>query len=96
VSPDAKAIEHLVELANWCRPRAGSAHAHEFPSNHPLYGNPACCRSAAIPDADVILALEPQDLYSSVHRQTPFNRFGMETHSILKPGSKIIQISSSS
>jgi acetolactate synthase-1/2/3 large subunit len=48
----------------------------------------------AIPDADVILALEPQDLYSSVHRQTPFNRFGMETHSILKPGSKIIQISS--
>jgi acetolactate synthase-1/2/3 large subunit len=96
VARTPKAIEHLVELAELVQARVQDQRMRmNFPSNHPLYGNPGVLPSQpAIPDADVILALEPQDLYSSVHRQTPFNRYGMETHSILKPGSKIIQISS--
>ena len=96
VARTPKAIEHLVELAELVQARVQDQRMRmNFPSNHPLYGNPGVLPAQpAIPDADVILALEPQDLYSSVHRQTPFNRFGMETHSILKPGSKIIQISS--
>jgi thiamine pyrophosphate-dependent acetolactate synthase large subunit-like protein len=96
VARTPKAIEHLVELAELVQARVQDQRMRmNFPSSHPLYGNPGVLPAQpSIPDADVILALEPQDLYSSVHRQTPFNRFGMETHSILKPGSKIIQISS--
>jgi acetolactate synthase-1/2/3 large subunit len=96
VARTPKAIEHLVELAELVQARVQDQRMRmNFPSNHPLYGNPGVLPAQpAIPDADVILALEPQDLYSSVHRQTPFNRYGMESHSILKPGSKIIQISS--
>jgi acetolactate synthase-1/2/3 large subunit len=96
VARTPKAIQHLVELAELVQARVQDQRMRmNFPSNHPLYGNPGVLPAQpAIPDADVILALEPQDLFSSVNRQTPFNRFGMESHSILKPGSKIIQISS--
>jgi acetolactate synthase-1/2/3 large subunit len=90
-----KAIEHLVELAELLQARVHDQRMRmNFPSDHPLYANPGVLpASPNISDADVILALEPQDLYSSTHSQTPFNRYGMEAHSILKPGTRIINIS---
>jgi acetolactate synthase-1/2/3 large subunit len=90
-----QAIDHLVELAELLQARVQDQRLRmNFPSNHPLYGNPGVLpASPNISDADVILALEPQDLFSSVQKQTPFNRFGMETLSILNPGAKIINIS---
>ena len=75
-----KGIEHLVELAELIQARVQDQRMRmNFPSNHPLYGNPGVLpASPNITDADVILALEPQDLYSSTNSQTPFNRYGME------------------
>ncbi len=95
VARTPKAIEHLVELAELLQARVQDQRVRmNFPSNHPLYGNPGVLpASPYVADADVVLALEAQDLYSSTHQQTPFNRFGMESHSILKPGAKIVAVS---
>ena len=56
---------------------------------------PAACDpiTANVADADVILGLEAQELWTLTHKMTPLNRFGMESQSIMKPGAKIISIS---
>jgi thiamine pyrophosphate-dependent acetolactate synthase large subunit-like protein len=41
-----------------------------------------------------VLGLEVQDYWGLVHQQTPLNRLGMESRSIVKPGAKLISITS--
>jgi acetolactate synthase-1/2/3 large subunit len=65
-----------------------------FPTAHPLYGNPGVLpMNPNVTDADVLLALEAQDVWGITHKMTPLNRFGMESQSIMKPGAKVIVIS---
>jgi len=88
-------IELLVELAELLQARVHDQRLRmNFPTAHPLYANPgALPLNPNISDADVVLGLEPQDLWNSTHKMTPLNRFGMESQSVMKPGTKIITIS---
>ncbi|PWT99868.1 MAG: thiamine pyrophosphate-binding protein [Terriglobia bacterium] len=90
-----KGIDLLVELAELLQARVHDQRMRmNFPSAHPLYARPNYDPLAPnISDADVVLALEAQELWSLTHRMTPLNRFGMETQSTLKPGAKVISIS---
>jgi acetolactate synthase-1/2/3 large subunit len=82
-------IKLLVELAETLQaPVQDRHHRMSFPSRHPLYN------SGSIPDADVILGLEVADLYFATHSQTPLNRMGMVNRSLVKPGTKLITITS--
>jgi acetolactate synthase-1/2/3 large subunit len=90
-----KGIDSLVELAELLQCRVQDQRMRmNFPSNHRLYGNPGVLpASPNLSDADLILALETQDLWTLTNRQTPINRFGMESQPTTKPGAKIINIS---
>jgi len=57
-----------------------------FPSAHPLYNG------GNIASADLIVGLEVPDFWNITHTMTPINRMGMETHSIIKPGTKLATI----
>ncbi len=88
VARTPKGVELLVELAETLQaPVRDQRLRMNFPTRHPLAGN------ASLRNADVILSLETQDLWSSTHDQTGLNRFGMESHSIMKPDAKLIDIS---
>ena len=95
VARTQRGIDLLVELAEVLQARVQDQRWRmNFPSAHPLYGNPgALPMNPNVTDADVLLALEPQDLWAMTHRMTGLNRFGMETQALLKPGSKIITLS---
>jgi acetolactate synthase I/II/III large subunit len=88
-------IDLLVELAELLQARVHDQRMRmNFPSQHPLYARPNYDPLAPnISDADVVLALEAQELWSLTHRMTPINRFGMESQSTLKQGAKVISIS---
>jgi acetolactate synthase-1/2/3 large subunit len=90
-----KGIDLLVELAELLQARVHDQRMRmNFPSQHPLYARPNYDPLAPnISDADVVLALEAQELWSLTHRMTPINRFGMESQSTLQPGAKVISIS---
>jgi thiamine pyrophosphate-dependent acetolactate synthase large subunit-like protein len=90
-----KGMDYLVELAEALQCRVQDQRMRmNFPSSHRLYGNPGVLTASPnLSDADVILALEAQDLWTLTNRQTPINRFGMESHPTTKPGAKIINIS---
>ncbi len=82
-------VDLLVQLAETLQaPVMDRRNRMVFPSRHPLYN------SGSISDADVILGLEAVDLWFVTHRQTPINRMGMQNRSILKPGAKVVTISS--
>jgi acetolactate synthase-1/2/3 large subunit len=90
-----KAIELLTELAETLHARVHDQRLRmNFPSRHPLsaptHTDPILPNVA---DADVILGLEAQELWSYTHRMTPLNRFGMESQPTTKPGAKLISIS---
>jgi acetolactate synthase-1/2/3 large subunit len=88
VARTPKGVELLVELAETLQaPVRDQRLRMNFPTRHPLAGN------ASLTNADVILSLETQDLWSSTHEQTGLNRFGMESHSIMKADAKLIDIS---
>ena len=95
VARSQRGIELLVELAETLQARVQDQRWRmNFPSAHPLYGNPGTLpMNPNVSDADVLLGLEPQDLWAMTHRMTGLNRFGMETQALLKPGSKIITLS---
>ncbi len=79
----------LVELAELLEaPVSDRRMRMNFPTRHPLYG------AGNVATADVILALEVPDLYSSTHRLTPVNRMGMESQRVIKAGAKVVTISS--
>ena len=95
VARSQRGIELLVELAEALQARVQDQRWRmNFPSTHALYGNPGTLpMNPNVADADVLLALEPQDLWGITHRMTGLNRFGMETREVLRPGSRIITLS---
>ncbi len=90
-----KGIELLVELAETLQARVHDQRLRmNFPSRHPL--SVMTGTDPTLPnlsDADVVLALEAQDLWALTHKMTPLNRFGMESQPTTKPGAKLISIS---
>ena len=88
-------IELLVELAELLQARVQDQRLRmNFPTSHPLYGNPGVLPlNPNVRDADVLLGLEAQDLWNFTHKMTPVNRFGMESQSVMQPGTKIITVS---
>jgi thiamine pyrophosphate-dependent acetolactate synthase large subunit-like protein len=90
-----RGMELLAELADLLQARVQDQRMRmNFPTAHPLYGNPGVLpMNPNVSDADVLLALEAQDLWSLTHKMTPLNRFGMEAQSTMKPGAKVITIS---
>ena len=88
------AIGHLVALAELLQCRVQDQRMRmNFPSAHPLYGNPGAGVGAPLSDADVILGLEVQDLWGLTHKMTGLNKFGMEERATTKAGAKIITVS---
>jgi thiamine pyrophosphate-dependent acetolactate synthase large subunit-like protein len=90
-----RGIDLLVELAELLQCRVQDQRLRmNFPSRHPLYapplGDPI---TTSVADADVVLGLEAQELWTITHKMTPLNRYGMESASIMKPGAKLISIS---
>jgi acetolactate synthase-1/2/3 large subunit len=84
-----RGLELLVELAELLQaPVSDRRMRMNFPTRHPLYD------SGNVANADLILALEVPDLYHVTHALTPVNRMGMEARPLLKPGTKIVSISS--
>lgn len=80
-------IKLLVELAETLQaPVMDRRFRMNFPSANPLYN------SGNVATADVILGLEVPDFWFTTHRQTPINRMGMDTTSIIKPGTKLATI----
>jgi thiamine pyrophosphate-dependent acetolactate synthase large subunit-like protein len=95
VARTLKGIEHLVELAEVLQARVQDQRMRmNFPSAHPLYGHPgAGIATPNLTDHDVILALEPQDLWGITHKMTGLNKFGMESQPTIKAGAKVVTIS---
>ncbi len=60
-----------------------------IPYKHPLYN------TGNIREADVVLGLEVPDFWYVSHTQTPINRMGMQTQSIVKPGTFLATITCS-
>src|SRR6185295_10619182 len=89
------AIDLLVELAELPQARVHDQRLRmNFPTAHPLYGNPGTLPlNPNVADADVLLCLEAQDVWTFTHKMTPVNRFGMESQPALKPGAKVITLS---
>ncbi len=95
VARTPKGIELLVELAEVLQARVQDQRMRmNFPSAHPLCGHPGAVIAAPnLSDHDVILALEAQDLWGITHKMTGLNKFGMESHSTIKPGAKVVTVS---
>ncbi len=90
-----KGIELLIELAETLQARVHDQRLRmNFPSRHALSAPPTSDPVLPnISDADVVLALEAQELWSLTHKMTPLNRLGMEAQSTIKPGAKLISVS---
>jgi acetolactate synthase-1/2/3 large subunit len=87
VARTPNAIKLLVELAELLQaPVQDRRFRMNFPSSHPLYGG------GNIATADLVLALEVPDFWNMTHSMTPYNRMGMESKPITKPGAKLITI----
>ena len=88
-----KGIALLVELAELLQAPVNDGHQFtlrmNFPTRHPLKG------AGVVAGADLLLALEIPDLFQATHASTPVNRLGMESRPTMKPGAKIVTISSS-
>jgi acetolactate synthase I/II/III large subunit len=83
-------VKLLVELAETLQaPVIDQRNRMNFPSAHPLYN------TGTIPNADVILALEVEDIFMLTHRMSPLNRIGMEAPvKLTKDSAKVVSISS--
>jgi acetolactate synthase-1/2/3 large subunit len=77
----ANSIKLLVELAETLQCGVSGG---KFPSRHPLNGG-------NVGDADLVLALEPPDLWGDVNSMT--DQLVRTTRSDLKPGARIVSIS---
>jgi acetolactate synthase I/II/III large subunit len=83
-------IRLLVELAEALEaPVNDQRKRMNFPSAHRLYN------TGNVAGADVLLALEVEDIFMLTHRMSPLNRIGMEAPTpLMKQNSKVISISS--
>jgi thiamine pyrophosphate-dependent acetolactate synthase large subunit-like protein len=80
-------LKLLIELAELLQaPVQDRRLRMNFPSPHPLYNG------GNVATADLIMGLEVPDFWNMTHTMTPVNRMGMETRSIIKPGTKLITI----
>ena len=88
-------IDLLIELAELLQCRVQDQRLRmNFPSRHSLYAPPTGDPiTASVADADVVLGLEAQEMWTITHKMTGLNKFGMESSSTMKPGAKIISIS---
>jgi thiamine pyrophosphate-dependent acetolactate synthase large subunit-like protein len=86
-------LASLVELAELLQAPVQDmrfAMRMNFPSRHPLkFG-----AGVPVTDADCVLGLEHPELYLNLNAMRPLNRQGMETRSLVRPGTKIATISS--
>ncbi|MEQ1883884.1 MAG: thiamine pyrophosphate-dependent enzyme [Bryobacteraceae bacterium] len=80
----------LVELADTLQASVNDQRNRmNFPSAHPFYN------TGTVANADVILALEVEDIFMLTHRMSPLNRIGMDAPiKTTKDGAKVISISS--
>ncbi len=90
-----KGIDLLIELAELLQCRVQDQRLRmNFPTSHPLYahttGDPIVVK---VGDSDCVLGLEAQEMWTITNTITGLNKFGMEAHSVMKPGAKIISIS---
>jgi len=88
-------IELLTELAETLQAGVRDQRLRmNFPSHHPLnipaVGDPI---TPSLGDADVVLGLEAQELWSLTHKMTGLNKYGMEVTPTIRPGTKLISIS---
>jgi acetolactate synthase-1/2/3 large subunit len=83
-------IKLLVELAETLQASVNDQRNRmNFPSMHPLYN------TGNVATADVVLALEVEDIFMLTHRMSPLNRIGMDApRRITKDSAKLISISS--
>ena len=88
-------VDLLVELAELLQCRVQDQRLRmNFPSAHPLYAPPLVDPiTTTVGDADVVLGLEAQEMWTLTHKMTGLNTFGMETSSLMQPGAKIITVS---
>jgi len=87
---DAEGMRLLQELAETVQaPIQDRRMRMTIPYRHPLYN------SGNIRTADLVLGLEVPDFWYTTHSQTPLNRMGMQTESIVKPGTKLATITCS-
>ncbi|MBV8731189.1 MAG: twin-arginine translocation signal domain-containing protein, partial [Acidobacteriia bacterium] len=83
-------INLLIELAELLQaPVQDRRLRMNFPTKNPLYN------SGNIAEADLVLGLEVPDFWYVTRSQTPINRMGMEARSTVKPGTKLVTITSS-
>ena len=71
----------LMELAELLQCRVQDQRLRmNFPSAHPLYAPPVGDPiTTTVRDADVVLGLEAQEMWTITHRMTGLNQFGMES-----------------
>jgi thiamine pyrophosphate-dependent acetolactate synthase large subunit-like protein len=88
-------IELLTELAETLQARVHDQRLRmNFPSRHPLAAPPVTDPiTPNLSDADLILGLEAQELWTLTHKMSGLNRYGMEIQPTIKPGTKLISIS---
>jgi thiamine pyrophosphate-dependent acetolactate synthase large subunit-like protein len=82
-------VKLLVELAETLQaPVIDQRNRMNFPSANPLYN------TGTVPGADVILALEVEDIFMLTHRMSSLNRIGMDPPvKLTKDGAKVVSIS---
>ncbi|HEV2199190.1 MAG TPA: thiamine pyrophosphate-dependent enzyme [Bryobacteraceae bacterium] len=80
----------LAELADTLQaPVNDQRNRMNIASSHPFYN------TGSVANADLILALEVEDIFMLTHRMSPLNRIGMEApRKIIKDTAKIISVSS--
>ena len=90
VAHSQEGMKLLVELADTLQaPVNDQRNRMNFASSHPFYN------TGSVANADVLLALEVEDIFMLTHRMSPLNRIGMEApRKVTKDNAKVISISS--
>ena len=93
VARTPRGLSLLVELAELLQApvvEGRFVYRMNFPTRHPLKMG----EGTTLADADVVLSLEHPELFHYTHAMTPVNRFGMDVRRVLKPGAKLMTMSS--
>ena len=93
VARTPKGLALLVELAELLQTpvvEGRFVYRMNIPTRHPL----KMAIGTALADADLVLSLEHPELFHYTHSMTPPNRFGMDVRPMLKPGTKVVTMSS--
>ncbi len=90
VAHSQEGMKLLAELADTLQaPVNDQRNRMNIASSHPFYN------TGSVANADVLLALEVEDVFMLTHRMSPLNRIGMEApRKVTKDNAKVISISS--